>query len=118
VNSVPEIRIRACNAARVKRDADYVLYWMVAARRMRSNFALDRAVEWCRQIRKPLVILEALQWDFPWASERLRCFVIDGMMANARSAKGLEAIYYPYVEPSRGEGKGLLGRWRREPPSS
>lgn len=108
MNAVPEIRVHACNAALVRDDADYVLYWMIAARRMRWNFALDRAAEWCRKLRKALVILEALRWDFPWASERLRRFVIDGMAANARDTGRSKVLYYPYVEPFAGDGRGLL----------
>jgi deoxyribodipyrimidine photo-lyase len=81
---------------------------MIAARRLRSNFALDRAAEWCRRLQKPLVILEALRSDFPWAGERLRRFVIDGMAANSRMANSTGALYYPYVESARGKGQGLL----------
>ncbi len=106
--AVPEIRVKECNQAPVRRDAEYVLYWMIAARRLRSNFALDRAAEWCRRLQKPLVILEALRWDFPWAGERIRRFVIDGMAANSRIAKSAGVTYYPFVECARGEGKGLL----------
>jgi len=63
--SVPDIRIRACNEAAVRENGDYVLHWMIAARRTRWNFALDRAVEWSRRPRKPVVTREALRWQFP-----------------------------------------------------
>ena len=52
---------------------------MSAFLRTKWNFALDRAVEWARELRKPLVILEALRCDYPWASERFHRFVMDGM---------------------------------------
>jgi deoxyribodipyrimidine photo-lyase len=105
---VPEIRIRACNGAPVLGNGDYVLYWMIAARRTRWNFALDRAVEWSQRLRKPLVIFEALRKDIPWQSDRTRRFVLDGMGANLRSLQARNALYYPYVEPASNEGKGLL----------
>ncbi len=72
------------------------------------NFALDRAVEWSERLRRPLVIFEALRWDFPWHSKRMRRFVSDGMMANAQSVRRTNAFYYPYLEQAAGEGKGLL----------
>jgi len=79
VSAVPVLRIRDANGADVCGNGAYVLYWMIASRRLAFNFALDRALEHCRQLRKPLAILEALRCDYPWASERLHRFVIDGM---------------------------------------
>ncbi|HTP44427.1 MAG TPA: hypothetical protein VMJ13_07670 [Candidatus Acidoferrum sp.] len=86
MSSVPEIRIRPRNAAAVRPDGDFVLYWMIAFRRTNWNFALDRAIEWARELKRPLVILEALRCDYPWASDRLHRFVVDGM------AEKLEAL--------------------------
>lgn len=108
MKSVPAIRIRNCNAAPPRPDADYVLYWMIASRRLRYNFALDRALEHCRAFRKPLVIFEALRVGYPWASDRLHRFVLDGMAANARYCKSRGIRYLAYVEPEAGAGKGLL----------
>jgi deoxyribodipyrimidine photo-lyase len=81
---------------------------MIAARRVRWNFALDRAVEWSLRLRKPLVILEALRGDFRWQSDRICGFVTDGMQANRRLLQGTKAFYYPYLEPAPNEGRGLL----------
>jgi deoxyribodipyrimidine photo-lyase len=81
---------------------------MIAARRVRWNFALERSLGWCRQLGKPLVIFEGLRWDFPWASDRLRRFVIDGMAENAERLRETGVFYYPYAEPCSGAGKGLL----------
>jgi deoxyribodipyrimidine photo-lyase len=109
VSLVPQTRVSACNEAPVRGDGDYVLYWMIAARRARWNFALDRAVDWAVELCKPIVILEALRWEFPWQSKRIRRFVADGMAANARSLQGTKAFYYPYLATGEHEGKGLLG---------
>ena len=107
---VPEIRISRLNDHDVRGGGDYVLYWMVAARRTSWNFALDRAVEHAESLRKPLVILEALRCDYPWASERLHQFAVDGMRDNLHACQAHGVTYYPYLESSRGEGKGLLER--------
>jgi deoxyribodipyrimidine photo-lyase len=108
MSSIPQVRLEACNAAPVRNGGEYVLYWMIAARRLHWNFALDRAVEWCEKLRKPLVILEALRCDFPWATERTRRFVLEGMADNAQARLPASALYYPYAESVPGEGKGLL----------
>lgn len=81
---------------------------MIAARRARSSFALQRAVERAAELDKPLVVLEALRAGYPWASDRLHRFVIDGMADNARRFAKSPALHYPYVEPSAGAGKGLI----------
>jgi deoxyribodipyrimidine photo-lyase len=105
---VPDIRIQDCNQAPVKPSGGYVLYWMIANRRLTHNFALDRALEHCRELRKPLLICEALRCDYRWASDRLHRFVIDGMADNANTCARHGIRYFPYVEPEVGAGKGLL----------
>jgi deoxyribodipyrimidine photo-lyase len=106
---VPSLRIRAVSEAPVRPERPMVLYWMTASRRTRANFALDHAVAQARVLGKPLVVLEALRVGYPWASDRLHQFVIDGMAANQRALAGRTAVtYFPYLEPAPGEGKGLL----------
>jgi deoxyribodipyrimidine photo-lyase len=111
--SVPENRIRGLNDQVVRPDADYVVYWMVASRRIESNFALEYAAARAYEWRKPLIILEALRCDYPWASDRLHTFVIDGMADHAEALAGSPVAYLPYVEPTRGAGRGLLAALAR-----
>jgi deoxyribodipyrimidine photo-lyase len=108
VKSVPELRIRKGNDAPVNPNGDFVLYWMIAYRRVNWNYSLDRAVAWCLELKKPLVILEALRCDYQWASIRFHRFIIDGMADNAQRCKKHNVVYYPYVEAESGAGKGLL----------
>ncbi|HSN99694.1 MAG TPA: hypothetical protein VLS89_15470, partial [Candidatus Nanopelagicales bacterium] len=65
---VPEIRVREANDRSARQGGDYVLYWMIAARRARHNFGLQRAVEQARALGRPLVVLEALGAGYPFAS--------------------------------------------------
>ncbi|MGB7434008.1 MAG: hypothetical protein WBR26_08190 [Candidatus Acidiferrum sp.] len=106
--SVPAIRIRKSNERPLREGGDYVLYWMIASRRLRYNFALDRSLEHCRTLGKPLVILEALRSGYPWASDRLHRFILDGMAENARYCAAHGIRYLAYAEPTLGAGKGLL----------
>jgi deoxyribodipyrimidine photo-lyase len=105
---VPTARIRAANAAPMRTSRRHVLYWMTAARRLTSNFALERAIEAARTLDRPLLIFEALRCDYPWASDRLHRFVIEGMAAQAAALARSQVAYYPYVEPAVGRGRGLL----------
>lgn len=108
MENVPAIRIRPLNAAPINPKGDYILYWMSAFRRSGHNFALQHAVEQAAALAKPLIVLEALRCDYPYASDRLHQFIIDGMRANARAFATRPTLYYPYLEPAKGTGKGLL----------
>ncbi len=105
---VPRDRIRTANDRPVRGDGEFVLYWMIASRRLGWNFAQQRAVEWALELRRPLLILEALEADYPWASDRTHAFVLQGMADNAAAVAGTPAAYHPYVEPTAGAGAGLL----------
>lgn len=112
--SVPAVRIRSINGQPVNPAGRYILYWMTAFRRTHWNFALQRAVEQSRALDRPLVILEALRCDYPFASDRLHRFIIDGMADNARALIDRPATYYPYIETTRQAGKGLLAALAEE----
>jgi deoxyribodipyrimidine photo-lyase len=105
---VPPSRIRAANSKPVQADGRWVVYWMIAARRVRFNFGLERAAEWARHLGRPLLILEALRSEYPWASDRLHRFIIDGMADNKAALEGRNVSYLPYVEMEHGAGRGLL----------
>jgi deoxyribodipyrimidine photo-lyase len=106
--TVPDIRIRPVNKAPVNPNGDFVLYWMIAARRVESNFGLQRAVERSTELARPLVVLEALRCGYPLASDRLHRFIMDGMIDNRDRLQGKPVLYYPYLERTHGEGKRLL----------
>ncbi len=108
--TVSPLRQRVLNGAPVRPDGAFVLYWMVAARRAQDNFALDRAVELAAELRRPLLILEALRCDYPHASDRLHTFVLEGMRDTARAVSDtpVGVTYRSYVEPHAGAGRGLV----------
>jgi deoxyribodipyrimidine photo-lyase len=108
----------------VDASQDYVLYWMLCHRRCQDNQVLQRAVQHCCTLRKPLLILDALRLDYPWASRRSHRFVLDGMASvahdvalwNSLRAKDLAeagdgiagVMHYPFVELESGAGRGLF----------
>ncbi len=108
MTTVPEDRIRLSNQGPLNPGGRFVLYWMTAFRRLGWNFALQHAADLARAMGKPLVILEALRADYPYASHRLHKFILDGMKERSRILKGAEPAYFPYVEREPGAGKGLL----------
>lgn len=111
---VPLIRISALNAHGVNSNGRFVLYWMTTYRRPFHNFALERALEWCSRLEKPLVILEVLRVDYPWASDRLHAMILQGMEQNRDFFAEYPVRYHPYVESNRGEGRGLVAAIARD----
>lgn len=111
---VPEIRIRDANRTAVRPDGRYVVYWMIAQRRVRSNFALQHAANEAKRLGKPLLVFEPLRAGYRWASQRLHAFVIDGMVDNAARLDRADVRYFPYLEPEPGAGKGLLAALAEE----
>lgn len=107
---IANIRRHDANEHPIRRDGDYVLYWMIAFRRHRYNHSLEHAVDRCIEWGKPLVIFEPLRTRYRWASDRIHAFVIQGMRSNAKAFAKLPVTYYPYVEPKPGHGTPLLHR--------
>lgn len=87
---------------------EYVLYWMQSTRRFQYNYALELAVAWANKLDKPLLIYEGLNIDYPWASDRIHTFMMEGMKENLEYARSKDLNFYSYLEPEKGAGKGLL----------
>lgn len=104
----PSARLRVRNDAPLRPERRYVLYWMIAARRTQWSFGLQHALARAQELEKPLLVLEALRAGYPWASDRLHAFVVDGMADNAAALRAAGVRYYPYLEPEPGAGRGLL----------
>jgi deoxyribodipyrimidine photo-lyase len=111
--AVPPNRVRVPNGAPPRADGQYVLYWMVAARRLSWSHALDRAIEHAVRLDRPLLVFEPLDAGYPWASDRLHGAILDGMREHAAALATSGVGYYPYLEPSPGAGKGLLAALAR-----
>jgi deoxyribodipyrimidine photo-lyase len=102
------VRISRANDRDVHARGDYVLYWMIAARRTSWSFALDHAIALAKQVARPLLVFEPLRAGYPWASDRIHRFVLGGMADNARAFAKAGITYLSYVEPEPGAGKGML----------
>jgi len=105
---VPSARVNIANKAPVDRAGRFVLYWMTASRRASWSFALDRAVDWAKELNKPLVVLETLRSGCRWASRRHHRFVLDGMADNAAAFDRAGVRYYPFVERAPAESRPLV----------
>ncbi|MFO0918184.1 MAG: deoxyribodipyrimidine photolyase [Planctomycetaceae bacterium] len=109
-SEVAEIRIRRCNHRAARGDADYVLYWMTAYRRLSANYALQRAIDWCEHLGKPLLIFEPIGCRARWNNDRIHAFVLGGMRDQQAECVAQQLAYVPYVEPVPGTGAEVIRR--------
>ncbi len=107
-SAVPSTRVRAIVDRPVRADGDFVLYWMIAARRTDHNWALEHAIAHARELQRPLLVLEALGCGHEWAADRSHVFVVQGMADQRAAFMRTPVRYYPYVEREVGEGRGLV----------
>lgn len=106
--TVPKIRITAITEHPASHSGDYVLYWMTATRRLRYNFGLQRAVEWSNELRRPLLIFDAVRINYRWACDRFHQFLIDGIQERSKLLKTSRAAHCAYIEPHTNHGSGLM----------
>ncbi|MFN7876189.1 MAG: deoxyribodipyrimidine photolyase [Pirellula sp.] len=106
--AVPNIRITAITDHAVRDSGDYVLYWMTAARRLRYNFGLQRAVEWANKLQRPLLIFDAVRTNYRWACDRFHQFLIDGIVERSTQLSSSKATHLAYIEPNANHGAGLM----------
>ncbi|MCC6276470.1 MAG: deoxyribodipyrimidine photolyase [Oligoflexia bacterium] len=52
---------------------------MQTTRRLKHNWALQYAIEWAHELKKPLFVYEELRSDSLWASDRFHQFVLEGV---------------------------------------
>jgi deoxyribodipyrimidine photo-lyase len=86
-------RVRQLNDAVPRAGSAYVLYWAQANRRVDSNHALAFAAGLANELWLPLLFYEGLTCTYPFASNRLHQFVLEGVPDNARRARELGMGY-------------------------
>ena len=89
-------------------SSKFVIYWCIAFKRTKYNYALQRSVEWAIKLSQPLVILEPLILDYPMSSLRFHKFMMDGMKEVSEVISKTKAYYYPFVETEPKQSEGLL----------
>lgn len=89
-------RVRLLNCASENPRGRYVLYWMQIFKRTEFNHALNFAIQEANRRRLPLVVYEGLKYYYPWASDRLHTFILEGVeeKREAFAKRGIKYIFY------------------------
>ena len=101
-------RVRDVNDKEINADGEYVLYWMISARRFNYNAALEHAANLAKEYGKPLLVVEEISTSHRFANDRITSFVIQGMVENISLFKENKIRFIPWVETPLSGPMGLL----------
>lgn len=91
-----------------------MLYWAQTNRRVASNHALAHAVELANQAGHPVLFYEGLTCDYPYASERLHTFILEGVPDTERQLQRLGIGYVFYLRRTRADPNDILYRLAKD----
>jgi deoxyribodipyrimidine photo-lyase len=98
----------------VRTEAQYVLYWAQMNRRVDSNQALLFAAQLANQHKLPLLVYEGLTCWYPYASDRIHTFVLEGVPETEQRLKKLGVGYVFHLRKKRSEPDDALYRLARD----
>jgi deoxyribodipyrimidine photo-lyase len=75
---------------------------MQVYKRSSHNFALNKAIDIANELKLPLVVYEGLKYYYPWASDRLHTFILQGVAEKQRAfaKKGIRYVFFLQNDPN------------------
>ncbi|CAN5317871.1 deoxyribodipyrimidine photo-lyase [soil metagenome] len=103
-------RVIQLNDKRPNSKARYVLYWMQMYKRVENNHALVWAIRKANELKLPLVVYEGLIYYYPWASDRLHTFILEGVEEKQLAFKARGISYLFYLQKDADSPKQIVAR--------
>lgn len=94
--------------------ARYVLYWMQMTKRAHHNHALDFAIERANELKLPLVVYEGLKYYYPWASDRIHTFILEGVEEKRKEFEEIGARYVFYLQKDKNDPKQTVAKLAKD----
>ncbi len=82
----------------INSNARYVLYWMQMYKRVDHNHSLIYAIRRANELMLPLIVYEGLKYYYPWASDRIHTFILEGVEERRREFERLGIRYLFYLQ--------------------
>lgn len=98
----------------VNTKARFVLYWMQMYKRVEYNHALIWAIRKANELKLPLVVYEGLKYYYPWASDRLHTFILEGVEEKRLAFEKLGIRYLFYLQEDKASPKQTVARLARD----
>ena len=106
-------RVRLLNGKSPRPGAKYILYWAQMNRRVDSNQALLFAARLANQHKLPVLFYEGLTCWYPYASDRLHTFMLEGVPETERRLRKLGIGYIFHLRKKRSDPDDALYRLAR-----
>ncbi|CAL1549139.1 unnamed protein product, partial [Lymnaea stagnalis] len=103
-------RVQLLNDKSANNDGKYILYWMQMFKRTTYNHALNFAIEQANERKLPLVVYEGLKFYYPWASDRLHTFILEGVEEKRKAFEKLGIKYIFYLQKDEKSPKDTVAR--------
>ncbi len=91
-------RTQLLNDKNENEKAKYVMYWMQIFKRTHDNHALKFAVEKANELDLPLLVYEGLKFYYPWVSDRIHTYILEGVEEKREAFEKLGATYIFYLQ--------------------
>ena len=83
-------------------------------KRTTHNHALNYAIELANERKLPLVVYEGLKFYYPWASDRLHTFILEGVEEKRHSFEKLGIKYLFYLQQDRSSPKQTVAKLAKD----
>lgn len=107
-------RVVQLNDKPINAKARYVLYWMQMFKRTSHNHALVWAIRKANELGLPLVVYEGLKYYYPWASDRLHTFILEGVEEKRREFERLGIRYIFYLQQDESSPNNTVAAMARD----
>jgi deoxyribodipyrimidine photo-lyase len=107
-------RVVQLNDAEVNKRARYVLYWMQMYKRVDYNHALIWAIRKANELKLPLVVYEGLKYYYPWASDRIHTFILEGVDEKRKRFAELGIRYIFYLQKDASSPKHTVAQLAKD----
>ncbi|MEO7660484.1 MAG: deoxyribodipyrimidine photo-lyase, partial [Pyrinomonadaceae bacterium] len=107
-------RVVQLNDKPVNKKARYVLYWMQMYKRVDNNHALIYAIRRANELKLPLIVYEGLKYYYPWASDRIHTFILEGVEEKKKAFESIGIRYIFYLQKDADSPKRSVARLAKE----
>lgn len=107
-------RVVQLNDKPVNKDGRYVLYWMQMFKRTTYNHSLVWAIRKANELELPLVVYEGLKYYYPWASDRIHTFILEGVGEKKKAFEKLGIRYVFYLQKDKKSPKNTVAAIAKE----
>lgn len=107
-------RVTQLNQTKENTKGRYILYWMQIFKRASHNYALNFAIQMANERQLPLVVYEGLKFYYPWASDRIHTFILEGVAEKQAefSERGIRYIFY--LQRNKRDRRNTVAKLARE----